>query len=247
MQRRWILALLLVAACGAACAGRGLGRQYEYEEEVYLDTDGSATVTVNASLPALAMLRGLAVPVDPGVRVDRREVRRLYESPVTQVTRVSRPWRRQGRRFIQIRIDVADIRRLGEAAPFAWTQYRFDIEEGLAVFRQTVGAPPDSPAPFPGWDGDELVAFRLHLPSRIVYHNAPSKRVERGNILAWEQPLRERLAGAPVAVEVRMEPASILYRTLVLFGLASTFGLTVLAAIVWWVWRKGLDTRTRKA
>ena len=31
---------------------------------------------------------------------------------VTEVTRVSRPWRRQGRRFVQVRLHVADIRKL---------------------------------------------------------------------------------------------------------------------------------------
>jgi hypothetical protein len=239
MWRRAIGAATLMAIGAAACTGGGLRRQYEYEEEVYLDTDGSATVLVNASLPALATLRGLDVPVDPGARVDRGAIRRLYESPATEVTRVSRPWRRKGRRFIQIRVEVADVRRLGEAVPFAWTRYGFDTEEGLAVFRQTVGAPTGSSASFSGWDGSELVAFRLHVPSRIVYHNAPSRRVERGNILEWEQPLRERLAGAPVTVEVRMEPASILYRTLVLFGVTSASAAALLAAIVWWVWRKG--------
>ncbi len=55
------------------------------------------------------------------------------------------------------------------------------------------------------WAGGELVAFRLHLPSKIVWHNAreletnePSS-IARGNILAWEQALTDRLDGRPVA------------------------------------------------
>ena len=36
----------------------------------------------------------------------------------------------------------------------------------------------------------------IHIPSRVTYHNAPSHRVERGNILSWEQPLKARLAGS---------------------------------------------------
>ena len=37
-----------------ACAGTAtLFRQYEYEEEVYLSLDGSATIYVNSSIPAL--------------------------------------------------------------------------------------------------------------------------------------------------------------------------------------------------
>jgi hypothetical protein len=81
----------------------------------------------------------------------------------------------------------------------------------------------------------------MHLPSRISYHNAPSKAVERGNILSWEQPLVERLKGTPLELQVQMETQSILYRTLLLFGstivaAAITFGL-----VLWWMARRGRD------
>ena len=46
-----------------------------------------------------------------------------------------------------------------------------------------------------GWTGRELVAFRLHLPSKITYHTT---RQRRGNILVWEQPLADRLRGVPL-------------------------------------------------
>ena len=59
-----------------------------------------------------------------------------------------------------------------------------------------------------------MVAFRLHLPARIRYHNAPTRRVERGNILEWEQSLADRLKGEPVRIEARMDQQSILYSTL---------------------------------
>ena len=58
----------------------------------------------------------------------------------------------------------------------------------------------------------------MHLPSEIVFHNAPSGQVERGNILEWEQPLSERLEGAPLDIRVQLEPTSILAQTLLLFG-----------------------------
>ena len=64
-----------------------------------------------------------------------------------------------------------------------------------------------------GWDGTEIVAFRLHLPARIRFHNAPSHRVERGNILEWEQSLADRLKGVPIRMEARMDQESILYTT----------------------------------
>jgi hypothetical protein len=81
----------------------------------------------------------------------------------------------------------------------------------------------------------------MHLPSQIPYHNAPSKRVERGNILEWEQPLAERLRGVPVDVEVRMEPESILYTTLLLFGSTIVAAALVFAVVIWWVWRRGRE------
>ena len=242
--RRAAAAIALVSAAGvaltvAACSSRGLARQYEYEEEVYLDVDGSATVVVNASLPALVALRGLPLATESTARFDRDAVRSAFASPSSRVTRVSRPWRRAGRRFVQVRVETDDIRSLGRAAPFAWSSYAFDVDAGQVVYRQRVGPAAGSPPPSARWDGREVVAFRLHLPSRIEYHNAPSREVERGNILAFEQSLADRLAGRPIDIEVRMQRGSILRRTLLIFGLAVGAALLLLAAIVWWVKKRG--------
>lgn len=234
--------VMVTALATAACAGRPLVKQYEYEEEIYLGIDGSATVVVNASLPALAALRGLPVPTEASARVDRGAIRRLYEADGVEVTRVSRPWRRRGRRFVQVRVDVDDIRRLGRAAPFAWSTYTLETSGGVIVYRQRVAAPAGDPKATT-WIGDELVAFRLHVPSRIQYHNAPSKEVQRGNILVWEQPLAARLGGAPLDLEVRMEPESILRRTLIIFAAAGAAAIALLVAIVWWVVRRGRAAR----
>jgi hypothetical protein len=89
-----------------------------------------------------------------------------------------------------------------------------------------------------GWTGDELVAFRVHLPSKITFHNSPDE-VERGNILVWEQGLRDRLAGAPLHMEARMETQSILYRTLLLFAGTFLAAMAALGIIIWWIGRKG--------
>jgi hypothetical protein len=86
----------------SGCSGGILGKQYEYEEDLRLAIDGSATLVVNASLPALAALRGLPVSTDPSARFDSDQIRTLFDTPVTRVTRVSRPWRRKGRRFVQV-------------------------------------------------------------------------------------------------------------------------------------------------
>jgi hypothetical protein len=193
---------------------------------------------VNGSVPALIALRGLPLDPNPREPVDRRRVRELYESPVTHVTRVSTS-RRAGRRFVHLRIDVSDVRRLAEARPFAWSTYRFGRTADEYVYKQVVGPSAAGGVSSAGWRGPEIVAFRMHLPSRIRYHDAPSKMVERGNIVVWEQPLADRLAGKPLALEVRMDSESILYRTLWLFGVMILVVVTLFAGLLWWIVRKG--------
>jgi hypothetical protein len=227
---------VLVAASSIAC-GSTLLRQYEYEEDVTLSLDGSATIYVNASLPALSALRGVDLDLRPNARFDRERIEKAFSSPVTRVVRISNS-RRLGRRYAHVRLEVRDIRELPKAALFAWSTYRFERTGTLVTFRQEVGASANREIGNAGWKGDEIVAFRLHLPSKITYHNAPSRTVERGNILTWEQPLTERRAGVPLTIEARMEPTSILYRTLWLFAISVLAALAVLAGIVWWVVRR---------
>ena len=242
-----LLAVFLVAAAG--CRGGLLGKQYEYEEDLTLDIDGSAVLVVNSSLAALAVLRGLPVPTDSAERLDRDQIRALFQTSVSDVTRVSRPWRRKGRRFVQIRVEIPDIRRLSEAAPFAWSTYEFGPVEGKHVYKQTVGASAMQPGTLKnyGWDGSEIVAFRLHLPSKILFQNArdietnETAHASRGNIVAWEQHLADRLDGRKVEIHVEMESQSILYRTLWLFGAAFLAALLVLAFLIWWTMRRGRD------
>ena len=235
-------ALVALGLGGAACGGGGLfGREYEYEEEIYLKVDGSATVVVNTSLAALSALRGAPSFDDGDSGVDRDAVRRFYQSPVTEVTRVSRPWQRHGRRFVQVRVDTGDIRALSKAKPFAWSSYGFTPRGETVTFVQALGAPAAPPDLAGGgtWTGGELVAIRLHVPAKIQFHNAPSKKVERGNIVSWEQPLKDRLAGEPLRVEVRMERESILAWTLTIFGLSAAAAAVLFVAVIWWVRRKG--------
>ena len=234
------LALLFLASCV-----RPFGRQYEYEEEVYIDLDGSATVIVNASLASLAALHGLDVPLDPGVPVDRDALRAMYSSPVTEVTRVSRPWRRDGRRFVQVRVEVSDVRQLPSVKPFAWAEYGFTRSGEVIQFVQGLKGAQGKAVGDVGWDGDELVAVRLHVPSRVAYHNAPSRLVERGNILTWEQPLVARLAGEPLEVDVRFGSQRILVLTVALFLAAMAAAAVTLGSVIWWVVRKGRQRNLR--
>jgi hypothetical protein len=86
-----------------------------------------------------------------------------------------------------------------------------------------------------GWDGDELIAVRIHLPSRVDFHTSPSRTIERGNIIVWEQPLVERMKGTPLEIAASMEKESILFRTLALFaGMAVLVAITF-AGMIWFV------------
>ena len=236
----FMIAVLLLSAC----SGRLVKKQYEYEEELYLALDGTATVNINASVPALVALRGAELNPGPRARFERDRIRAFYESPGVTVTALSSS-RRYGRRFVHVSMDVADVRALQRLAPFAWSSYRFARDGDLYEFKQVVGAPSGRSISDVGWNGSELVAFRMHLPSKIAYHNAPSHRTERGNIVEWEQPLADRLRGAPLEIEVQMQTQSILARTLLLFGASIVAALATMAATLWWIARRGQGAATR--
>lgn len=229
-----LLAVLAISACG----GTGLVKSYEYDEDIYLSTDGSATIYLNASIPALVSLRGLDLDARPAANVDRAQVRRMFTTEAARVTRVSR-WRRFGRQFVQVRMAVDDITKLGSAAPFSWATYTVERRDDFLVYRQQLGAAAGKPVGDVGWNGSELIAVRVHLPSRIRYHNAGAGNLKRGNILVWEQPLADRQAGKPLDIEAHIEQTSILYSTLMLFAVSGLLALLVLASLIWWVVRKG--------
>ena len=231
-----------------ACSGAAtLFRQYEYEEEVYLSLDGSATVYVNSSIAALDALRGTTFDPGPAAQVDTAAVRAYYSTPATRVVRVSQS-RRSNRRFVHVRLDVDDVTKLGGVAPFAWSKYQFTHDGDQFKYLQTIGAAAGKDVGNVGWNGGEIVAFRLHLPSKIRYHNT-RRDVGRGNILVWEQPLAERLRSVPVVLDARMDAQSILYTTLWLFGMTFVAVALGFGVVVWWIVRKGArdkhDQRTR--
>ena len=258
-RTRVALAITLVAIVLGACNGqRGpLGPEYEYEEDLTLRLDGSATLAVNASIPALVALRGLPLDADPRTRGDqlKKQIQELYTSPHTTVGRISN-WTRHGRRYVGIHLTVSDVRELSKVAPFSWAKYELREDGQLVVFRQTLSkqASTAGAVAAAGFSGNEIVAFRLHLPARIRFHNShyldrpESRPAARGNILTWEQRLGQRLEGKPIAyaedrtpdvMEVRMDRQSILYRTLWLFGLAFLAALLVIAGLIWLTMRRG--------
>lgn len=235
-----LLACVAIAVAAAGCRTPEFFKQYEYDEDIYLSLDGSATVYVNASLPALVALRGVNLDTSPTARFDRNQIAALYESPGVHVVRVSTS-RQRGRRFAHVRLEVSDIRKLAGDRMFSWATIRFERKDGLFRFREDLGPSAGKAVGDVGWTGKELVGFRLHLPSKITYHNAGEDNLLRGNILVWDQSLTDRLAGVPLEMDARMEPTSILYYTVWLFlgSMGAAFG--VLALIIWWVVRRGRD------
>src|SRR5262249_4981370 len=172
-------------------------------------------------------------------RVDPEKVGAFFSTPVTRVARVTRS-RRGGQAFVHVRVEVDDIRRLTEAAPFAWSTYRFEHEGDLYVYKQVVGQSRDKAEKHGAdtrWTGRELVAFRLHIPSKIAFHNTLPGNLKRGNILVWEQSLGERLRGTPLTLEARMQTQSILYSTLWLFAASLAAVILLFAFVIWRILR----------
>jgi hypothetical protein len=261
-MRAAAVAIVLAALATACNGGSGLlgplSTEYEYEEDLKIALDGSATLVVNASIPALVALRGLPLSTELSARGDqlKNQIRDLYASEFTRVGRIG-TWTRHGRRYVGIHLTVSDIRVLPKVAPLSWARVELREAGEQVVFRETLSKPAghagDALAKA-GLTGNEIVAFRLHLPARIRYHNShyldrpDSRPASRGNILTWEQRLGQRLEGQPIAyaedrtpdvMEVRMDRQSILYRTLWLFGLAFLAALLVIGGLIWMTMRRG--------
>jgi len=235
-----VVLIALLCACGLA-----LGREYEYEEQVYLKVDGSAAVVINASIPALIALRGLPLDAAPRSRFEPLALRRTFESLGCDVVRVGTPWYRHGRRFVQVRVETPNVSTLDGCGALNWSKYSFTPAKGQIEFSQTVGPPAEGDPGRVNWTGNELVAFRVHVPSKVLYHNVrrlkdnSTGETERGNILTWEQRLTDRRAGRPIEIVLRMDPQSILHRTLWLFGGSFLAAVLVMAGLIWWTVRKG--------
>lgn len=232
-----------MAAQLAAC-NRMLGKEYEYEEDTTLSLDGSAIVNINASIASLVALRGMDLDASPRARFDQEfvaNVRRQVEAAGCVVERVSSTsWYRSGRRFIQIRLNVPDMRTASQCGLLSWSKYAYGNSDAGITLRQEVAAAAGKDVALANWNGGELVAFKLHLPSKITFHNmrdittGETQKALRGNILAWEQSLADRRAGKPLVMEMRMDRESILRRTLLLFALAFAAAIVVMAGGIWW-------------
>ena len=232
----------------AACSTFG-SPKYEYEEQVYLEIDGRASIAIDGSLYAIGALRGITLDGSASSGVTRDDVRRVYESANCRVDSVSRPWTRLNRRYVRLWVSVDDVRKMADCSLLGWSRVTFaPLDDDSVKYEQTVGGPApgaEQAAKTTGtaWTGGEVVAFRLHLPSRIEFHNVKNLdgsngSEERGNILTWEQRLTDRLAGVPITMTVEMGARSILNTTLWLFGGAFTAAVLLLGGIIWWVVRR---------
>jgi len=244
---RAAIAVLFAAALSASCTNPFVP-QYEYEEQVYLDVDGHALVVIDTSLAALVALRGAAI--DPAIATaDRNGVRQLVTAAGCHVEDVSRFWTRHGRKFVQIEVSASHIKDLPACKLLAWSTYSLDhIEHGGLRVQQHVGAPTPGTGEKTAWAGDELVAFKFHLPSRVTWQNVKlldgtNGTTERGNILTWAQTLTDRLAGKPLDMQADMDGKSILHTTLWLFAGAFGAAVLVLVTAIWLVIRKGRKSR----
>jgi hypothetical protein len=234
------LCVLIVAAAAACGSTGGLFRQYEYEEEMYLSLDGSATIYVNSSMAALNALRGTSFDARESARVDREGVSRYFTTPTTRVSRVTTS-RRRGRQYVHVRLETDDVTALGSAAPFVWSSYSLNRRAETVTYKQAVaGGPALRKAETSAeWAGDELVAFRVHIPSVVEYHNAGADNLQRGNIVVYEQSLKDRLLGQPLEIEVQMQSRSILYSTLILFASMFAVVAVLFGLVIWRVVRAG--------
>jgi hypothetical protein len=211
--------------------------QYEYQEDVYVSLDGKASIYVSASLPALVALHAMDLPTDPRSPLDRAQVRRAFDMRGVTLSAIS-TWRRHGRRFVTVRLDAPDIRHLPAIGPFAAAAFEFGRAKDGYRLVERLGGSSNHPVGDVGWTGRELVGFRWHIPSRVERYNAPEENFLRGNILVWEQPLRKRLAGEPMLMDVLMAGETILSNALWLFLVSAVSAVVVVAVLVGWVVRR---------
>jgi len=248
VHRAVLLVGVVAAAVQLAACNRVLGKEYEYEEDTTLSLDGSAIVNINASIASLVALRGLDLDTNTRARFDAQyvaNVRRQAEAGDCTVERISTTsWYRHDRRFIQLRLRVPDIRTAAQCALLSWSKINYTDSGSEISLRQEVGASAGKDVAAVNWDGSELVAFKLHLPSKIIFHNmrdlqtGATAPVLRGNILQWEQSLADRRAGKPLVMEMKMERESILRRTLLLFAAAFAAAIIVMGGAIWWTLKR---------
>ena len=234
MAARLLLVLLL------ATAARGC-LVYEYEHEFWLRVDGSGTVNVTGRPELWAAFKGAptASPADePALRQAARE---LFLKSGLRVRRVT-VTRRGGRPYLFVSADFVDLNALGGTPAFPDLRLTLEREGENLRLLGTWSRPPGLSSTPERSDG--LMAVRFHLPSKVYDHRNAVDGVERGNIVGWRQEVSQALARGNLEVGALIDSRSILRSTVTLFALAIAVALAALAAILFWVVRKGRRRRT---
>jgi hypothetical protein len=225
MAARLALVVLLVAGL-RSCV------RYEFEHEFWLDVDGSGRVSVTGRPDLWAAFKGLSA--DASEEALEQRAREVFERRV-DVTH------RRGRAYLFVAASFDDVNRL--AGTPAFPDLRLGLRpDGERLRLEGVWERPLSTRATTA-EEDGLVAVRFHLPSKIYQHENAPDGVERGNIVGWRQDVAAALRGGRLAFGAQLDRRSIFYSTVGLFAGAVALALALLAAIVYFVRRKGQASR----
>jgi hypothetical protein len=144
--------------------------------------------------------------------------------------------RREGRPYLFVAADFADVNRLAGSPAFPDLSLGLRREGGRLVLEGDWQPPPAAAA---RGSRDGLMAVRFHLPSRVYAHRNAFAGVERGNIVSWRQELAAARAGSRLDFGATMDERSILGSTVLLFGTAIVLALGILGLALWLTARRG--------
>ena len=222
-----LAAVLLLAAAGGCVT-------YEYEHEFWVEVDGSGTVFVTGQPALWSAFKGFPAP-EADADALRRAARELFERSSLRVRKVT-VTSRGGRRYLFVAADFGDVNRLSGTPAFPDLRIRLQPEGGERLRLEGSWRPPGAAGALPV---EGLMAVRFHLPSKIHSHHNAFEGVERGNIVAWRQPLTQALAGQPLEFGAVMGARSILFSTITIFAVAIAGGLAIVALAVYALLRTG--------
>jgi hypothetical protein len=215
------LALALLATSLHGCIS------YEYEHELWLNVDGSGTVSVTGRPELWAAFKGLPGSQDPESSAARDAARALFESSGLRVRRVALT-HRGGRAYLFVKADFDDVNALASTRAFPDLRISLKRQDDRLILDGAWSRPEAGP-PSRAGDRDGLIAVRFHLPSRIYFHRNATAGVERGNILSWSLSLDRALGGSALPFGASLGSRSIFWSTVSLFGAAIVTALALLA------------------
>ena len=227
---RAVVALLLALSLRGCVA-------YEYEHEFWLRVDGSGSVNVTGRPELWSAMKGLAGAQSPDEDRAKQAVRELFESSGLRVRRVTLT-HRGGRPYLFVAADFQDVNRLAGTPAFPDLALTL-VREGETLRMDGRWSRPSGRPDPPLDQRDGLMAVRFHLPSKVYSHRNAFAGVERGNIVGWRQTVTEGLAGRGLDLGAVMDRRSILLSTVGLFVVAILAALSLLAGILYWVFRSG--------